>query len=308
MKFKSSVIIAVLFGIVFAAPLYAQEESAAVSEPLTVAALFEYPVAPDDLDGLPAKSDWLVEHFWDNFRMAKLKSVDQAALNHAFSVYIVPMQWADKEKSVASVDRLLGSLQKNPTLLLQFTKAAEENLYGPRAMMYIDEIYVKFLEAVVKNKKLKDLHKSRYAFQLRQLKGSLEGSQAPSFTFTKSDGTSGFYKPTGNYTIIEFGDPTCYDCSMAKLKLDTDIVISELIKTGKLNICFIIPDVYEGWEDQVKDYPVKWIVGASDTVGDVYDLRLTPAFYIVGPDGKIRFKNLPVEDVIARVKELNENH
>lgn len=307
MKIKPSYIVAALLAVGNVLSVYAQDQTDAVSEPLTVQALFEYPSAPENLDGLAAKSDWLVEHFWDSFNPGKIKSVDQAALNHAFSVYVVPMQWADKDRSVASVDRLISSLQKKPALLLQFTKAAEENLYGPRAMMYIDEIYVRFLEAVVKNKKLKDIHKNRYKFQLRQLKGSLEGETAPDFTFTKADGTQGFYTPTGNYTIIEFGDPTCYDCSMAKLKLDTDYGISELIKNGKVNICFIIPDIYDGWQDQVKDYPEKWVVGASDTVDEIYDVRLTPTFYIIGPDRKIKFKNLPVEEVIAKIKELNGN-
>ena len=134
-----------------------QEQSQTV-----VKALFEYPVAPAEITGLQEKSDWLMEHFWDGFNPKKLKSVDQSALNHAFFVYATPMQWADKEKSIASVDRLIESLKKNPALMLQMTKAAEETLYGPRATMWIDEIYVRFLEALVKQKKLKDVHTARY--------------------------------------------------------------------------------------------------------------------------------------------------
>ncbi len=271
---------------------------------LTIPALFEYPSVPEDIDGLSAKCNWLVEHFWDNFDIRKQKTVDQSALNHAFSVYVAPMQWADSMKSLGSVEKLLSSLQKNPALLLQFTKAAEENIYGPRATMYIDEIYIRFLEAVVKNKKLKPTYKSRYEYQLKQLSGSQVGSTAPGFKFKKPDGTTGRYFPTGNYTIIEFGDPECFDCTMSKLKLDTDVSISELIKTGKVNICFIIPDGEEGWEKTVKDYPSKWVVGSSDEVSELYDLRQTPAFYIVGPDKKIKAKNITVDEVIEKIKEL----
>ena len=183
-----------------------QEQSQTV-----VKALFEYPVAPAEITGLQEKSDWLMEHFWDGFNPKKLKSVDQSALNHAFFVYATPMQWADKEKSIASVDRLIESLKKNPAL-----------------------------------KKLKDFHKARYQFQLDRLKGSMEGSVAPDFSFVKPDGTPARFTPTGNYTLIEFGDPDCYDCTMAKLKLDTDAKVSDLLRTGRLNICFIIPGMDEG--------------------------------------------------------------
>ncbi len=276
-----------------------QEQSQTV-----VKALFEYPVAPAEITGLQEKSDWLMEHFWDGFNPKKLKSVDQSALNHAFFVYATPMQWADKEKSIASVDRLIESLKKNPALMLQMTKAAEETLYGPRATMWIDEIYVRFLEALVKQKKLKDFHKARYQFQLDRLKGSMEGSVAPDFSFVKPDGTPARFTPTGNYTLIEFGDPDCYDCTMAKLKLDTDAKVSDLLRTGRLNICFIIPGMDEGWQEQLKDYPEKWVVGASEDVDEIYDIRLTPTFYIIGPAHKIQYKNLPLDRVVSILKAI----
>ena len=271
----------------------------------TVKALFEYPLAPDNVGGLPENSDWLVEHFWDNFNPKKLKSVDQAALNHAFEVFITPMQWADKEKTYDSVDRLISSAQKNPAILLQLTKAAEEKLYGPNASMWIDEIYIKFLDALLKNKKLKEIHKTRYRFQHSRLASSMIGADAPSFSFTKPDGSPGFFEPTGNYTLIEFGDPDCYDCMMAKLKLDTDSSISDLIKTGRLNVCFFTTETDEGWKEKLADYPEKWTVGATDTADEVYDLRLTPAFYIIGPDKKIKAKNIPVDHAISLVKKLS---
>lgn len=272
----------------------------------TVNALFEYPVAPEEISGITEKSNWLMDNFWNNFSIKKVKSVDQAALNHAFAVYSVPMRWADRDKTLASVDKLIASLKGNPTLMLQMTKAAEQNLYGPRASVWIDEVYVRFLEALMNQKKLKDTFKARYDFQLRKLRSTMEGMTAPRFSFTKPDGTPGIYEPTGNYTLIEFGDPSCDDCAMAKLRLDTDIAINDLIKEGKLNICFIVPEMEQGWETALKNYPEKWIVGASENVDDIYDIRLSPTFYLIGPDGKIRNKNIPVERAISLVKELTK--
>lgn len=264
------------------------------AEVIEIEPLFEYPVAPEEIPTLADKSNWLMQHFWDNMNFKQKTAVNQAALNDAFKVYTLPMQWADKTEVDKAVDAQLQKLQKNPTLLLQFTKAAEESLYGERAKVWIDEIYVKYLEAFLKNKKIPDARKIRYRKQLTQIKNSMVGNTAPSFDFTTPVGNPGKYEPIGVFTIIEFGDPDCDDCRMSKLKMETDIRFSSLVDRGLVNVVFIIPDPTEGWQTKVADYPSNWVVGASDTVSDILDLRTTPSFYVIGKDGKIMAKNVSV--------------
>lgn len=279
---------------------WAQENSAPGI--IYIEPLFEYPVAPEDLTTLEAKSNWLLQHFWDSFDFKNKGAVDQNALNDAFSVWSNPMQWADKEVVLGSTDRLISNIAKNPTMVMQFTKAAEENLYGPRAMAYIDEVYVKFLEAMVKNKKLPEARKARYARQLRLLKNTLVGSIPPSFKFQNPSGATETFRP-GLLTVIEFGDPGCSDCRHAKLKMDTDLTFSSFVEKGKINVLFIIPDPEEGWEQELADYPKLWHTGASDEVSDIYDMRSTPYFYVLGTDGKIIDKSDNVERAMAKAIE-----
>ena len=101
-------------------------------------------------------------------------ALNQAAVNDAVKVYSFPMQWADKVEVDKSLDKLLAQLQKNPTLLVQFTKAAEEALYGPRANMWIDEVYLKFLSTAMKNKKISKARKERYSRHIEQLEYVLQ--------------------------------------------------------------------------------------------------------------------------------------
>lgn len=265
---------------------------------VTVNALFEYPVAPDDVAGIEAKSEWLLQHFWDQLDVKNKNAVNQAALDHAFSVYAAPMRWAGKEAIEKSVDNLLNSIKGNPTLMIQMTKAAEENLYGPRAEVWIDDVYLRFIDAMLKNKKVKDDRKSRYRYQRQKLENTLIGSSAPAFSFTKPDGTTGSYEPTGNYTLIEFGDPDCYECRMTRLKLESNITVADMVRTGKLNICFFIPSPEEGWQSLVTDYPENWIVGAAPDADEIYDLRSTPSLYLIGPDRKIVSKNIDLDTAI----------
>lgn len=269
--------------------------SPARAEVIQIEPLFEYPVAPEEIVSLSDKSNWLMQHFWDKMDFKKKEAVNQAALNDAFKVFTLPMQWADKTEVDKAVDSMLAQLSKNPTLLLQFTKAAEESLYGQRAKIWIDEIYIKYIETFLKNKKISDSRKQRYRRQLTQLKNSAIGSLPPSFEFTTPTGNPGRFDPIGVFTIIEFGDPDCDDCRHAKLKMETDMKFSSLVDRGLVNVMFIIPDPVEGWQTQLATYPSNWVTGASDSVSDILDIRSTPSFYVIGKDGKIIAKNVSVE-------------
>lgn len=220
---------------------------------INIEPLFEYPMAPEDLPTLEEKSGWLMEHFWDALEEKKKGTVDQTALNDAFNVYISAMPYASRDKVMASTNALLKRIEKNPALLLQMVKAAEDNLYDPqRSKMLIDEVYVRYLETLAKNKKIDKIRKARYADQLRRLKATMPGATAPGFKFMDVEGNEKEYFPMSTFTIIEFGDPSCDECRMSKLKFDVNLQLSTLIDQGKVNMLFIIPDDPEGWQKDLQ--------------------------------------------------------
>lgn len=278
------------------------------AEVVYVDPLFEYPVAPEELTNLSDKCNWVMQHFWEPMDFKGKNALNQAAVNDAFKVYSLPMQWADKTEVDKSIDKLNALLLKNPTRHIQFMKAAEENLYSQRANVWIDEVYVKLLESFMKNKKVPDSRKIRYRRQLQQIKNSLTGAVAPSFDFTTPTGNPGKFQPIGVFTIIEFGDPDCDDCRHAKLKMETDMKFTSLVDRGLVNVMFIIPDPVEGWQTQLSDYPSKWVVGASDSVSDILDIRTTPSFFVIGKDGTIVGKNLSIDEAkrLAFQEEANQ--
>lgn len=266
---------------------------------IVIEPLFEYPVAPDDLDGLQARSNWLVEHFWDSMNFKEKSSVDQNALNDAFKVYVTPMRFASEEASEASAAKLISQIAKNPVLSIQFAKAAEEALYGPRAEVWNDALVVRFFDNVIKNKGIKKDRKVRFERIRNQLANTLRGAVPPEFDYTTPDGKQSHYYPNGVITIIEFGDPGCDECRMAKLKMDTNVRLGNLIDKGKVNVLFVVPDPEDGWQSELKDYPSKWHVGASESVSDLYDIRRTPTLYVIDREGKVAAKNIDVLTAIS---------
>lgn len=270
--------------------------------------LFEYIQAPEELGSLQEKSDYLVEHFWDNMDFKKKDAVDQTALNHAFKVYSTPLRFSDKNKASAAVDKLIANLSKNPLLLLQFTKAAEENIYGPRADAWIDEVYVKFLQALIKNKKIQPARKDKYVKQLAMLQNSTLGAKAPRFNFKDINGTEATYFPMATPTILIFGNPKDSDWRISRLRMETNTALTQAVDKGKINVLFIVPDEIEGWQDEVENYPKGWTVGCGEKLDEVLDIRAASGLYFasvwfVGSDGNIVSKNAPLEAVVNQALE-----
>lgn len=256
--------------------------------------LFEYPIAPENLTEFTDKCDWLAENFWNPLDLKTKDAVDQGKLNHAFQVYATTIQYANKDKATAAVDKLMKGLQKNPMLLYQMTKAAEENIYGPRAEIWIDELYARILTSALANKKFPKTKRARYELQLKQLNGTMIGKRPAEFDFVRANGEPAKYFPMATPTIIIFGDPDCDDCRMGKLRMQSNVAFSKAVTDGKLNVLFIIPDPEDGWQAKVADFPKNWTVGGSDTVSEIYDMREIPEVYVIGSDGNIVAKHIGV--------------
>lgn len=274
---------------------------------IVIEPLFEYPVAPDDLPDLKSKTNYIIEHFWDPFDLNRKEAVDQNALNHAFRVYASAMPYADASVVIDRTKRMLKGIKDNPVLLYQFTKAAEEALYGPRADIWIDEIYTQYLDELLKSKRIDQSRKVRYADQLKRLRATMPGVRIPEIAYTSVDGKRAVFKPDTEFSLMEFGYPDCDDCRYSRFKIEMSSVASDLTHQGKLKICFIVPDEDPDSEygPMLTQYPASWITGFSPEAYDLLDLRQTPSFYILGEKGKILAKNLTVDKALEMLETLS---
>lgn len=262
---------------------------------IVVEPLFEYPLPPDTMSNLQARADYLVDNFWTPMDFKNKSTVDQNALNDAFVAYTTAMRFADGAKVETSVDKLISKIEKNPALSLQFAKAAEESLYGDRATVWNDRIYLSFIDNVLRNKQIKTERKLRYQRLRTILNNTLQGTVPPQFDYETADGRTAHYSPNGVITVIEFGDPDCDDCRMAKLRMDTDVTFSTLVDKGKVNVLFINVNPEDGWQEELKDYPSNWHVGAREDIDEIYDIRQSPAIYVIDREGKVAAKLVSVE-------------
>ena len=278
--------------------IYVSGSQAIAQEVIQIEPLFEYPVAPDNLDSLEERCNYLVKNFWDGFNFKSKQTVDQNALNDAFMVYVSSMAYANDKYVEQSLDKLIEKISGNPALLLQFCKGAEVNLYGPKAQFWYDPYYLKFLDALIKNKKIPESRKTKYINQANSLRESAIDNIAPSFEFRNPLGEIKNYFPMTTPTILIFGNPEDTDWRLARLRMDSNFKLGEAIDKGKLNVLFILPSTQDNWKESFSLYNKKWTVGQSDDVSKHYDIRLIPSIYLIGADGKILMKNAPLNQVI----------
>lgn len=266
--------------------------------------LFEYPVPPDNLESLDERCNYLVKVFWDNFDFKNKKAVDQYALNEAFQVYATAFPYAGGKEIQQSLDKLIKNLSSNPGLLMQFEKAAEENLYSIRAQIWSDDLFLKFLDAIIKNKKISDKRKARYINMAGALRESAEGETAPAFWFEDAKRASKQYFPMSTPTMLIFGNPDDTDWRLSRLKMESNSQLAEALEKGKVNVLYIIPNDIDNWQDQVSNYNKRWTVGQSIDAKIHYDIRLNPAIYIINSQGKIAGKNFTPEQATGHLLQL----
>lgn len=307
-RFKTLNIRNIFAAMALAGTMFAGSVSVFADEPIYVEPLFEYPVAPEEIDGLQPKSDYLMAHFWDGMDFSADRAVDQNALNDAFNTYASMMPYASREAVMASVANLVKSIKPLSTLTLQFTKAAEEAFYGPRASFWSDEVYIPFLKNITSNKKISEARRLRYANQLNLLEHSAAGAKFPSLRLTLRDGRHKDFVPEKELTLIEFGNPDCDDCRFAKMKLTMASDIEDMLEAGELDILFVVADAVPEDQpeilEQFKEYPENWIPGISYGADDKLDLRSTPSFYIIDKKGRIKSKAFNVIDAVDNLREL----
>lgn len=267
---------------------------------------FQLPLVPDSIKSFQRRADYYIQHYWDFCDLKKAFSA-RDKMSRAFYDYMELMPHASADAVFSSVDAFMSKLSKQPKDMLFIGELAEGMLYSDTAVFASDELYIHFLEPIVRNKKIDKNSKLRYQHQLNILNTCQPGMTAPAFDYVDIDGANGRFEADSSKlgTILFFNDPDCTDCNLARIRLDADILTNRLVDAGKIDIISIYPGEpgFE-WSSQAITYPKAWKTVASPDIDELYDLRHSPAFYLLNPNGSILMKTSDVNvilDIMARI-------
>lgn len=269
---------------------------------------FQYPIVPDSIKHFQRRCDYMARHFWDFCELKKAFSAKQKMANE-FKVYISILRNATPDSAIASVNRFNKKLEKQAADQLFMAECAENLLYGDTAEVWIDELYLPFAEAVAANKRIDKASKAHFAHQANILRNSLTGKRIGSLPYTTREGEKrNLDNDSAQVLVVFFNDPDCDDCNLARIRLDADISMTELINEGKAKIVAIsLTEPTEEWKQAVSSYPSTWTVGANPDADLNIDLRNgTPDFYIVDKNHNVRFKHLNIDQVLDVARQLKK--
>ncbi|MCM1292149.1 MAG: DUF5106 domain-containing protein [Bacteroides sp.] len=268
---------------------------------------FQMPVIPADLVNVQDRSDYLVEHFWDFCDLNKAFS-SREKMADAFDTYLEIITIASRQSVYKAVPEFMKKISKKPENVMFIADLAENRLYGDSAVYPSDELFTLFLNGVLDCKKIDKTSKLRYEHLRNVLTGSAVGAIAPKIEIVDPFGQKSTLEvDTAKVgTILFFNDPDCDECRMARLRLDTDILTRRMVNDKVMDIVCIYPsDPDVQWTEAVLDYPAEWKTVAAPDAYDYYDLRHTPMFYVLNPNGAILVKTPNVDSIIALMSALS---
>lgn len=267
--------------------------------------LFPYPEPPKDMTNLYERCNYLVYKFWDQCNIKSAFST-KSKLNTAFGDWLGFMPYASADTVYLAIENFHKLFRKSGEQSYEIAKMAETWLYSDSAQYRSDELYSRFVDEAVANKKIPAEKRRYFERQKKILDNSSVGKIVPDINLTKADGSkTSFFADSSSYTILFIYENDCFDCSLARVRLSADMVVNQLNDAGIVRVV----SLYNGEPDAefstaVTAFPEKWINVASGETDSYFDIRVKPAIYYLDKDHKIIGKELSVDNILDAFRKL----
>lgn len=267
--------------------------------------LFPYPEPPKDMTNLYERCNYLVYKFWDQCNIKSAFST-KSKLNTAFGDWLGFMPYASADTVYLAIENFHKLFRKSGEQSYEIAKMAETWLYSDSAQYRSDELYSRFVDEAVANKKIPAEKRRYFERQKKILDNSSVGKIVPDINLTKADGSkTSFFADSSSYTILFIYENDCFDCSLARVRLSADMVVNQLNDAGIVRVV----SLYNGEPDAefstaVTAFPEKWINVASGETDSYFDIRVKPAIYYLDKDHRIIGKELSVDNILDAFRKL----
>ena len=264
---------------------------------------FPYPQIPSMMTEPQQRATYLLMHYWDNVDFKDMKLVaNDDFMEQGFVNYLSVLPIVDALTAERSVEAMMKRAEVNGVAYKKLVNIAEKYLFEPNSPMVSDEMYIMFLNQVLKTSVLSKVEKSRFEYQHRVVMKNRVGSVATDFIYMDKDGKTGsLHQLKAEETLLVFYDPECDNCAEIIEKLRYDRRLNSKIMSGKLRVLA----VYAGdnralWEQHLAKMPTNWLVGRAvskiQPLG-LYVLRAMPAIYLLDKDKKVLKKEAVPENL-----------
>ena len=178
---------------------------------------------------------------------------------------------------------------------MMLAEIAEKYLYEPDSPLCDDNLYMIFLEEILRSPILDEYEKIRPAYQLNTARKNRTGSTAADFSYVGRDGRRRTLHDTvGESVLLVFYDPECEHCMEVMASLRDDGAIGAAVSGGRFAVVAVFADGdRESWKRLPDVIPDEW-TDALDTTGvqerELYSFKQLPALYLLDEEKRVLLK------------------
>ena len=259
------------------------------------------PSMPDSIKDPTGRADYLAAHFWDSLDFADTAhSLDTAFMEQNFANYSTVLPLTSEQGRTKAVSAVLDRARAASAASYELMAAiAEKYLYEPDSPMFDEEAYLPFADYAVG---LGDEMSAAAEGRRDDILKNRPGTPAPDFVFMTTDAKRRRLSesdPLTN-TLLIFYEPDCDKCHEAMTLLAGSQMLQGAVAQGTLRVVAVYPgDNRKVWAEHAATLPSNWIVGIDPTGSidndELYLIRATPTFYLIGADGKIILKDASLQ-------------
>lgn len=262
------------------------------------APLFKYPEVPEKLTKVNMRSNFMVEHLWDDCNLEKEDITNIASFRETFNDYISFFILADLNVVEKSIDKFIDRVSKNEKNLATVIGFTNTELFSPSAQYWSDDVYAIFAKALIGNKRVDKNVKAELQRNVRIIDNSRKGLVMGDIPLVEAAGkAASLHGLKSECTILFFNVDGCVDCSIYKLRLSTDVVTNRLINAGVVSVVSVYPEGADAASKMASD-PETWRKAIVPDLYDTYDFRIVPCVYVLDKDKRIVDKNPEITQLL----------
>lgn len=267
--------------------------------------LFAYPVAPESMPLGRPRANYIVEHFWEAMPWKKAHTMP-ARMERTLRDFAGMLPLASPDTVHRSVGKLIEGARKKTECFEALIPMAEATFHSDTALLFSDEVYLPFAEAASQFKKFPQAERRRYGLQAQVIRSTSVGAELPPIKATRRDGTEFALNDTATRAssyviIIEQPGSERFD----RVSFAANYAVNSLINSGLLKPVLIYAGTApDEWWKTTEGLSSSWSVGELPDASQWFDLRVSPAVYVLSSEMNVAAKWMPVPSLIANCESL----
>jgi hypothetical protein len=272
---------------------------------------FPYPQIPNLLTTPEDRRDYLLQHYWDRFDMADTTLVkhNPDVTEQGMSNYLSLLNDPETPEASArtALDAFCTALHGHAEAQQYFVDKLNDYLFDVNSPVYSEATFCRFLERMVGDTLIDEVHRLRFAPVLEVIHRNNPGQRATEFCYTTADGRLHTLLGTpavGGRLLLMFYDPDCDHCKEVLAEMCADEWLAGALAAGRLALLAVYTEGDEElWRSTLDRFPTGWLPGIdlNTTIRSrlLYDLKAMPTLYLLDEDHTVLLKDPDYTEVRA---------